>query len=299
MRAVIVYNPKSGGGGSAAVAARLERSLGAGSIDTVARALDTGIESDEFSKQLARMDAAVLVGGDGTVHAMLGTLARSRTPVYVVPTGTENIFARQFAMNARELDVRRAIVEQRVTEIDLGDSGGRLFSLMCGVGFDGAVIGSMAAARRGPIRRWSYLPHVFHAARSLQPTIAVEVDGCVIVSDLPGSVIVANGREYVMHADPASSARLDDGLLDVVFMPAKSGWRVLAWLAAAKMGLRQKIKGLVYATGKSVRIATDPAGPSAWCQMDGEATGALHHDEGPGEELEIVVRSRALRVLLP
>lgn len=296
---MVIYNSKSGGGHGAAVAARLERSLRAGSIDAVARALDGGIGGEEFGRELAGVDAAVLVGGDGTVHAMLGALVRSRTPVYVVPTGTENLFARQFAMTGRDLDVRRAIIGQRITEIDLAECGGRLFSLMCGVGFDGAVIGSMAAARRGPIRHWSYLPHVFRAARSSQPTIAVEVDGRVIVSDEPGSVIVANGRGYVMHADPAFNARLDDGLLDVVFMPARSGWRAVTWLAAAKMGLHRNLKGLVYATGASVRIATDPSGPGAWCQMDGETAGELHRAGGPGEELEILARSRALRVLLP
>lgn len=299
MRALIVYNPKSGGGRGAGVAARLERSLRAGSIEAIPRVLDADIGSEAFIRELAAVDAAVLVGGDGTVHAMLGALVRSRTPVYVVPTGTENLFARQFAMTVREIDVRRAIVGQRLIDIDLGECGGRLFSLMCGVGLDGAVIGSMAAARRGPIRHWSYLPHIFRAASEAQPTIAVEVDGRVIVNDLPGSVIVANGPGYVMHADPALNARLDDGLLDVVFMPARSGWRVMAWLAAAKLGQHRNLRGLVYATGANVRIAADQAGPGAWCQMDGETAGALYRAGGPGDELEIVVRSRALRVLLP
>ena len=38
-------------------------------------------------------DAALIFGGDGTVHRHLGTLALKRTPTLVVPMGSANDFA--------------------------------------------------------------------------------------------------------------------------------------------------------------------------------------------------------------
>lgn len=299
VRVVIIFNPKSGGGRGAATADVLGASLHGAGTDVASCELSGSSDESALCSVLAGADAALIVGGDGTVHSLLPVLARTRTPMCVVPTGTENLFARQFGMTGRELQIRRALAELRITEVDLGECNGRLFSLMCGVGFDGAVIGSMAAARRGPIRRWSYIRHVVAAARSSMPTLAVEVDGRVIVADVPGSVVVANARGFAVRSDPADGARMDDGLLDVVFMPASTGWGALAWLAAARLGKHRGVKGLVYATGTNVRIATDPSGPAAWCQFDGEAGGAMGRAGGPGEELEIVLRSRALRVILP
>ena len=69
-------------------------------------------------------DAALIFGGDGTVHRHLGTLVSKRTPVLVVPTGSANDFASTLGIDSVEqaLSAWKQFCETRENSrlIDLG-----------------------------------------------------------------------------------------------------------------------------------------------------------------------------------
>jgi diacylglycerol kinase family enzyme len=67
--------------------------------------------------------AVFVLGGDGTVMEVVGALARSGTPVGILPGGTGNLVARSLGI---PLDVRRAVgalLPGRARSKDLGMTG--------------------------------------------------------------------------------------------------------------------------------------------------------------------------------
>jgi diacylglycerol kinase family enzyme len=69
-------------------------------------------------------DAALIFGGDGTVHRHLGTLALKKTPTLVVPLGSANDFAQSVGINSVEQAIagwkRFCEMRDNVRGIDLG-----------------------------------------------------------------------------------------------------------------------------------------------------------------------------------
>lgn len=243
--------------------------------------------------------ALVVAGGDGTLHHALEEAVRMAVPVYHVPMGTENLFARQFGMSRKEHMLRRVLGEPRTVKVDVGDCNGRLFALMCSVGPDAAVIHRLSAGRRGSISRWSYLPPMLKELGRPPARVWAALDGETVVDGLRGVLVVANSRQYALRTDPAINASMTDGLLDLVFLPVEGSWRAMLWLVRSRLGIHLGAKGCVYATGRHVRVETDDEGPPEFVQVDGEAFGTLGSGPGAVGALEITVRPGALRVLVP
>src|SRR5262249_24351427 len=75
----------------------------------------------------------VAAGGDGTVAALVNE--GPTVPITVLPTGTENLFARHFGLRRHPFRLATTIAGGRLTPIDLGVTGARRFALMAGIGF--------------------------------------------------------------------------------------------------------------------------------------------------------------------
>src|SRR5204863_2401502 len=68
---------------------------------------------------LAGAGALVVAGGDGTVHRAARDAIAANVPIYQIPCGNENLFARQFGMT-RSIDALLGALEQgRVVRIDI------------------------------------------------------------------------------------------------------------------------------------------------------------------------------------
>lgn len=285
----MVTNTASGRGKAEALAATLERALAAAGHDVHRHPIS--LTQDDM---LAAADAAelmVIVGGDGTVHACLPVAMETSIPIYQLPTGTENLFAREFSMGRCPERLVRAIERWRIVEVDVGEANGRPFVLMVSAGLDASVLHRLAATRNGPIRHASYLPHILaELVRPSFPRLTVKADGLTIVGNQPGLVIVANSRHYAMRLNPARRADVADGRLDAVFLPMRTRIRAIAWMIAAATGRLLRSPDCVRTRCTTVRIEAE--GP-ALVQMDGEAVG---EDALP---MRITVRPGALKVLSP
>jgi diacylglycerol kinase (ATP) len=92
----------------------------------------------------ANCSAALIFGGDGTVHRHLAQLHQHKTPMLVIPAGSGNDFAK--ALGIRSVDIALRAWKQfcsdgkNVKEIDLGviraGSQETLFCCVAGVGMD-------------------------------------------------------------------------------------------------------------------------------------------------------------------
>lgn len=293
----------------------------------VARVMDAALReaghevwADVVSPELeldASAELVVVVGGDGTVHHAARRLIGAPAAIYHVPTGTENLFARQFGMTRDASVLLRAIERCEVRCVDVattrglgvGDSAGRsghggaedsvragpdgAFLLMLSIGPDAGVVQRLAAARTGSIGHWSYAwPIVKEVVRPSLPRLTVDVDGKRVVDGRSGLLIVANSREYGARLDPAFLASITDGVLDVVFLPAGSSASVVAWAARARAKVHRRSSRLVYETGREVRVTCESAAMPY--QIDGEFGGVVG-----GAGMMVSVVPGALRVLCP
>lgn len=297
MRVVLLRNSKSGKGRAPALSARAAASL-----------RQAGHEPDEIEigapdlpSRLEGAGAVVIVGGDGTVHHGLRLLTSIDAPIWLVPTGTENLLARELGMRISPERVGDAVSAGSRRRIDVaktsaGGAGGveRLFVIMLSIGPDASVIHRLDAMRTGPISHASYLRPVLHEMRApALPRLTVDVDARRLVTDQRGLLIVANSRQYALRADPAAEADIADGRLDVVFFPCRSALGAAGWLLRSRLRRALRHRRAVRARGADVRIALglgEPPDTSLPVQMDGEAVSM-----GPGP-IAISVAPGALTV---
>lgn len=169
----------------------------------------------------------IVVGGDGTVHHVLGPLAGSDTALGLVPAGRGNDLASALGVAG---SVRRAwerALEGAPRRIDLGRTGNGVFAGVAGLGLASEV----ARVARGAAGRWRG-PLAYPAAllRSLRvfeaPVVRIRVAGRTIERRIC-LLAVANAPSFGGGMRIAPQARLDDGVLDLVVVDRVSPLRLL------------------------------------------------------------------------
>jgi diacylglycerol kinase family enzyme len=273
VRILIVFNPISGSGRAAAAAERAAARLREHGHDV--GTLTTRLEPTRewLDPALENINLLVVAGGDGAMRLAAPAACRCNIPVYHLPLGTENLFAREFGMDASPETLVKAIERNQLRTIDIGLANGRWFLLMASVGFDAEVVHELAGTRGGSIRKSTYIAPIIRTMRTWTPPVLdIEVDGRPIVTGQPGMAVIANSRQYGWRIDPAGRADMSDGLLDVVFMPAKSITQVAMWTLRCRFRRQFHQGKLIFARGRSVVVRSDR--PHHY-QLDGDPPGVI------------------------
>ncbi len=223
-----------------------------------------------------------MIGGDGTVRAVARALYHhekrdnaSGPPLLIVPMGTANLLGRHLGLSwddhhlpARVAD---AIGNHHVVHLDTACANDELFLLMAGIGIDAGIVHELARIRDGPIQLASYVLPAALALRAYHyPALTVTVDDKTIARDLPSIAFVGNVKEYGTGFPLLPHARPDDGLLDVCVLPCRTPQDAARHFLYAAAGEHLQSEGVVYTTGKSIRITSSEPVP---VQIDGEAAG--------------------------
>ncbi|MBC7834318.1 MAG: hypothetical protein H7Y88_04355 [Phycisphaerales bacterium] len=302
MNLVVLCNPKSGRGKGARLAQQFAESLRADGHHVHVVSIPKSAEESQLPGALAEgrrregrpADALIIFGGDGTLHHSLPAAIDASVPIYHVPLGTENLFARQYGMDRSLERLRSALARGSVVLTDVGLCNGRPFVIMCSVGPDANVIHRLAKVRSGAITHLSYVRPGLAELRSpgFVP-LTITIDGEEVASKRKGIVVVSNSRQYAMRLDPAHRASMTDGLLDVVFYPCRTRFRALGWLFTTMMRQQTRRRDVVYRHAREVTI--NNCGSPAPYQLDGEAAGP----EIGIAALRISIAPGALKVLVP
>lgn len=291
MKVVVLHNPRSGRG----LASRLSGRVVGALLERghAVKSLRVGDDEPIDQQKLATADSFIIVGGDGSVGFQIVAACASGTPVYHVGTGNENLFARHFKMRRDPVAVVRAVEAQNRARIDLGRVNGEPMLLMLGTGCDAGVIRRFETRRTRAIGHLAYIePVVREGLRPSIRPVSVWVDDELVLENRAGQLLIANCPAYASGSDPARNARMDDGFLDLVFMPSTTSVAASVWLAAARLRLADRLPGWVEARGREVRVEwSDSPGP---VQIDGEWARRLD-----GDGFVVSVEPVALPVLLP
>ncbi len=227
--------------------------------------VETGDPGDLDDILAARGDRRLVVlGGDGSIHAVVGALHRGgaldRVPVGLVPLGTGNDLARGVGLPLEPDRAARVAATGRPTPMDLlvDDRGGIVVNAVnIGVGAEAAERASDLKDRLG---RAAYPAGAALAGvRASAWTLQVEVDGIVLTDGFEPAlhVIVANGANFGGGTVATPDARPGDGRIDVMVSLATGPLDRVAYAAGLARGEHTSRDDVRTGRGVTARVHGD------------------------------------------
>ncbi len=210
----------------------------------------------------------VAAGGDGTVGDVINRYPE--LPLATLPLGTENLLAKYLGIQPSGTQVAELIASGSRRRLDLGKLNGRRFTLMASCGFDAAVVHQTHANRRGNIRKWHYLPPLWHSiCKYDHPPLRVFVDD-EAQPRIARLMMAVNLPAYALGIPFAPQATGEDGQLDLCLFERGSTFQMVRYLGHVLSGAHQSLPDVKCLKASRVRIEADVNVP--W-QMDGDPAG--------------------------
>jgi diacylglycerol kinase (ATP) len=247
-------------------------------------------------EHLRQNDAALVFGGDGTIHRYLPELHKYGIPFLVVPTGSGNDFARSLGLRSEKIALQAwrqyCASGNNLREIDLGvitrDGRQTLFCCVAGAGLDA---GANARANRMPAWLRKTAGYLIAGLRELASFTPVEFHLTTDTASYRRTaflVAIGNAHSYGGGMKVVPRATLDDGLLDVCIVGKMSKIKVLFCVPTIFFGAHIGIREVEYFQARNVRL--EAARPTD-LYADGEFAGQT--------PLEISLISHGLKVIVP
>jgi diacylglycerol kinase (ATP) len=258
-------------------------------IEVAAQAADRGYET------------VVALGGDGTVHEVVNGLMQApperRPRLGIVPIGSGNDFAYAVGvpMNSQEA-VRRVFTgSERVVDVArLTDGSGRseYFDNTCGIGFDAAI--NIQTRKLKLVTGFvMYLTAtLLSIARNFKaPHMQVTYDGGAL--DQPVLMLtLGNGPREGGGFITTPASKVDDGLLDFVYVGQVSQFRMLQLLPKFMNATHVNEPDIHLAATTRLRLTADRALP---IHIDGELFAPY---EANVRQVEVEIVPGAIRVVV-
>jgi diacylglycerol kinase (ATP) len=214
-------------------------------------------------------DAAIVLGGDGTLHHYLRDLSQLKIPVLMVPRGSGNDFARALGLRSDGDAVaawNRFLATGHSREIDLGiitplgemPSSPRLFCNVAGAGLD-----SEANRRANAMPRWlrgrgGYVLGALGAIRVFSAKrFMIETQQHQQIDETGLMVAFANGPTYGGGLRIAPAADFADGQLDICFVRQAGKARLLRLLPRVFSGRHVNLPEVEYFKASRLRLDTE------------------------------------------
>lgn len=296
-RMFVVVNPHAAGVDArvrALVVAGLSRRFDVEAADTEAPGHATGLAG-----AAARDGAEIVVtlGGDGTLNEAAGGLLGTGVPLFPLPGGSQNVYAKILAIPADLVDAAEHLLHLadawRTRTVDVGRVGGRIFTFSAGAGLDAAVVQRVDAdpARKARWRELAYMQAatvVFlrdYAVRA--PRLIVEAPGQEPVEGM--TVIVQNATPYTFagrrRIDVCDGVDLESGTLSAAVMRRTGPLDLPAmgarlWFAGLDVTGHRHVTAFEGCAGLSVRRVD---GTPFVVQVDGDAL-----EPAPSAQFEVL-----------
>ena len=293
-RVTMLTNPASGHGSAPHAAERAVAQLHRRGIDVVAIA---GTDAEHARRlvdgALERgMDALVVVGGDGIISLALQVLAQTDIPLGIIPAGTGNDHAREFAIPTKDSDAAADVIVDGVVEtVDLGrirgaDGTDKWFGTVMAAGFD-SLVTDRTNRMKWPHGRMRYnLAMVAELSKLRLLPFRLTLDGRELETDLTLAAF-GNTRSYGGGMLICPGADHSDGLLDVTMVQSASRTRLIRLFPTVFKGTHVELDRVT--TARAKRIKVDSPGINAYA--DGEYVCPL--------PVEVSAMPAALKILTP
>jgi YegS/Rv2252/BmrU family lipid kinase len=296
----LIVNPAAGGGGSLRILPEATAELdAAGCSYEVSRSSSLAHASELAAAAAAQGAVVVAVGGDGMAGALAGVAAAGEATFGVIPAGRGNDLARVLGIPADPRAAARVLAGGRTRRIDLIGASvpGQPECVVAGCVYLGvpSVAGEIANATRWLTGAAVYPVAALRALATWRP-VSFRLKTGQSVADFPGyAVVIANSAYFGAGMMVAPTARIDDGILDIVAMRHGPRLAFLRVLLKIRGGTHVSLAQVSLDTTAAATLTMDRALPVA---ADGETlpfAGPLP----PGVPLTVRVLPGALAVLVP
>lgn len=218
---LVAINPTSGQGRGARLASEVVGFLKREKIEHVAI---SGISADDLKERIEnflksnRITGILSVGGDGLAHLILQIAVPAHIPFAIIPAGTGNDIVRTLGWSLDHLEpYLKRVISESPQPIDLGNVDSEWFAAILSTGFDSVV------NERANRLSWPSGPQRYNVAIALElPKFRpihyrLELDNETIETEAM-LIAIGNGRSYGGGMFVCPSARIDDGLFDVMIL---------------------------------------------------------------------------------
>jgi YegS/Rv2252/BmrU family lipid kinase len=197
-------------------------------------------EATPLAKQAVKegYDMVIAMGGDGTLEAVLRGMVGRKTPMGIIPTGTQNNIAKSLGIPTDMEEACALIASRHVRKLDVGQvkvkNGKKLFF------FELTAIGLVAALYpKANKLADGKLSHLKDVALTLihqepQPEVFLTLDDESKIKVKTMLVVVSNAPMFGANFLVAPDASVKDGFLDVSVYPEFSKTELLAYYAKVR-----------------------------------------------------------------
>ncbi|HYH87281.1 MAG TPA: diacylglycerol kinase family protein [Pyrinomonadaceae bacterium] len=292
---LIIVNPASANGATGdawpGAASDVRRHFGAFEVAFTKK----GGEAVEIAERETRAGRALIIacGGDGTISEVANGILRAGADAElgVLPSGTGGDFRRTLKMPTRAADAARTLREGRTRTLDAGrvtltnergEEESRFFVNVASFGIGGEVIRRVkdraslpAGASRFLGGKLSFAAAAMQAALTFEkPTVRVSIDGGRESRLAVTNFCVANARYFGGGMKIAPTAKLGDGLFDVVAVGDLSTLTILTNSYRLYLGTHLGMQDVHHALARRV-CARPVADEVVMLELDGEIVGKL------------------------
>lgn len=290
---VSVIINQSGGSAGEDSKQRVEEALAAAGIEAKIILAD-GPNCADHAARLVKAGAAIVVaaGGDGTMSAVAGALAGTKTAMGLLPLGTLNHLARDLGISFDLAEAAAVLAAGHQRRIDVADLNGRVFVNNSAIGLYPLMVLDRDAQQKR-LGRSKRLALLVASARTLlrfrHQRLMLRADEGKAVLDTP-LLFVGNNDYAVALPEAGKREALDGGTLSVLVLrrPSRAGFLVA--VLRAMVG-RARPDDMIRLDTEG-RLRVDSHRSHLAVALDGETL----HLKPP---LDYSIRKQALRVIAP
>ena len=237
-------------------------------------------------------DMVIAMGGDGTLEAVLRGMVGRKTPMGIIPTGTQNNIAKSLGIPTDLEEACALIASKHIRKIDVGrakvKNGKKLFFFeLTAIGLVAALYPQANKLQDGKLSKLKDVAlTLIH--QEPEPEVFLTLDDESKVKIKTMLIVVSNAPMFGANFLVAPDASVTDGLLDISVYPDFSKTELLAYYARIRdEGFSPNEKVQRYRASK-LEIKTTP-------KMDVMADGVML---GKGK-VEITTKAHAVWMITP
>lgn len=221
-------------------------------------------EATPLAKQAVKdgYDMVIAMGGDGTLEAVLRGMVGRKTPMGIIPTGTQNNIAKSLGIPTTIEEACTLIASNHIRKLDVGrvkvKNGKKLFFFeLTAVGLVAALYPKANKLQNGNLAKLKDVAlTLIH--QEPDPVVYLTLDDESKIKINTMLVVVSNAPMFGANFLVAPEASVTDGLLDISVYPDFSKTELLAYYAAIRsegFSANEKVQRF---RARKIEIKTDP-----------------------------------------
>ena len=247
-----------------------------------------------LTQQSIKEKAAIIVacGGDGTINEVASCLVNTDIALGIIPIGSGNGLARNLKISTNIESAINSIKENSTIAIDVGKINDDYFFSNTGIGFVADTISKFESStnRRLPTYLLATAQAVWSYRNNTGYTIETNGKQETIT---PFLILISNTNVMGYNFSMTRSAKLNDGLLDLVIIDKLSRIKMIYFGFLFLFGLEHTIREYSYQLIKSATISLKDEDSEILFQIDGELK------RTDKTKLQIAVFKKSLMVISP